>query len=394
MKRAFSIAFIAFMLMLLPLWVQAQSYDLPSVCAGTTERYGVKGFNGRSMFNWTIIDPNGNYLGPERYAVMARGDSVDIRWGADLPAGIYTIMVSERSDFGCFGQVIKQEVVLNTPDIFIPISTELEKSVGFCVNSVNPLELNPGSGFLNYLWQDGSTNQIYYTGEAGTYTVRLVSDYTYIAVNPDLTEQPMRTYSCTYDSIHVVKWSPPLLNIPSDTIIGPTDMLQISAYPLDTILQYPGLIYNWNTGEVSPEITVHGSELLNTPDGFQRLWITVSDEHGCKLTDTTIVHVGTIDNFRIPAAFTPNGDGFNDTWTVPAPDLETGFSLRDYIAEIDIKVFNRHGTLVWQNKGRPKSWDGRAFNGKPLPMDSYHYVIKVVFTGRTYDFKGTVTIVR
>ena len=75
------------MLMLLPFWVQAQSYDLPSVCAGTTERYGVKGFNGHSMFNWTIIDPNGNYLGPERYAVMARGDSVDIRWGADLPAG-------------------------------------------------------------------------------------------------------------------------------------------------------------------------------------------------------------------------------------------------------------------------------------------------------------------
>lgn len=394
MSRVHGIAF-ALALWLLPLWGQAQSYDLPSVCVGTTERYGIKGFNGQSLFNWVILMPNGQQLPARYYSVMARGDSVDINWSADLTPGIYTITVAERSDFGCWGDIIRQEIVLNSPEIFIPIPTSLENSTGFCVNSENPLELNPGDGFLNYLWQDSSSNQIYYTGESGTYTVRLVSEYTYIRRELDGSETHMRTYACTYDSVNVVRWSPPALQLPNDTMIGHISQVQISAYPNDTLLQYPGLLYNWSTGDISPQITAHGSDIFNNaPNAKQLYWVTVTDEHGCQLSDTIAVYAGTIDNFIIPAAFTPNGDGYNDTWVVPAPDPKTGFSLRDYLTEVDMRIYNRHGQMVWQRKGLSKEWDGRALNGKPLPMDSYHYIIRVLFVGQYYDFTGSVTIVR
>ena len=377
-----------------PMAAQTPSYNLPSVCAGTTERYGMMGTNGHSTFNWVIVAPNGEMLPSERYVVMGCGDSIDVRWGADLPPGLYTFLVTERSNMGCWGTPYRQEVLLNTPEIFIPIGSELADETGFCLNGTSPLALDPGEGFISYLWQDSTTNQLYYTGEAGTFTVRLTQPYTYIMRSPDDgVETTMRTYTCSYDSVRVHRWAPPHLNLGRDTMIGPHESLLIDAYPRDTVIRYPNLIYNWSTGDISSDITVYGADLMQAPSHGQTFWVTVEEEHGCQASDSITVMASSMDGFRIPAAFTPNGDGFNDTWVFPAPNA-AGLSVRDYIEEVDVKVFDRHGRMVWKHRGLPHDWDGRALNGKPLPMDSYHYLIKVQFNGHTYDFKGSVTIVR
>jgi gliding motility-associated-like protein len=72
-------------------------------------------------------------------------------------------------------------------------------------------------------------------------------------------------------------------------------------------------------------------------------------------------------NDLIPNAFTPNGDGDNETWRI---DL-----LLDY-REASVSVFNRWGQLVYRaEKGYPSAgWDGTS-RGKLLPMDTYFYVI-------------------
>lgn len=71
-------------------------------------------------------------------------------------------------------------------------------------------------------------------------------------------------------------------------------------------------------------------------------------------------------NELIPRFFTPNNDGFNDTWTVSSsPDI----SIQN------ISVFNRFGKLIKQlspNQG----WDG-TFNGRNLPSDSYWYSVEL-----------------
>ncbi|MCA1742174.1 MAG: gliding motility-associated C-terminal domain-containing protein, partial [Bacteroidales bacterium] len=79
--------------------------------------------------------------------------------------------------------------------------------------------------------------------------------------------------------------------------------------------------------------------------------------------------------------FTPNGDGRNDYWHIP---------WIDQLGRTDVKVFNRHGKLVYESQGYANDWNGTS-NGNPLPEGSYYYIIDSEEKG---IIKGVVNIVR
>jgi len=87
-------------------------------------------------------------------------------------------------------------------------------------------------------------------------------------------------------------------------------------------------------------------------------------------------------NLFIPNFFTPNSDGINDTWEIEGieefPDTE-------------IIIYDRLGKLITKYKGTEKGWDG-TYNNKPLPSDSYWYVINLNSHNKT--FTGYVTVKR
>ncbi|MES1224948.1 MAG: gliding motility-associated C-terminal domain-containing protein, partial [Bacteroidota bacterium] len=68
----------------------------------------------------------------------------------------------------------------------------------------------------------------------------------------------------------------------------------------------------------------------------------------------------------IPNAFSPNGDGVQDTWNIPA--------LISFPNAI-VKVFNRWGELVFSSNGIFHPWDG-TFNGSKLPSGAYAYYLQ------------------
>ena len=72
--------------------------------------------------------------------------------------------------------------------------------------------------------------------------------------------------------------------------------------------------------------------------------------------------------------FTPNGDGFNDVWSI------RGISPT-YQVNSKLTVFDRYGKLVYQFKPFLESWDG-TFNGNSLPSDDYWFVLEMA-DGRT-----------
>lgn len=69
----------------------------------------------------------------------------------------------------------------------------------------------------------------------------------------------------------------------------------------------------------------------------------------------------------IPKFFTPNNDGFNDTWIVK--------STEDIQVQ-QVSIFNRFGKLVKQLAPN-QSWDGTQ-NGRNLPSDSYWFSIELL----------------
>jgi gliding motility-associated-like protein len=85
----------------------------------------------------------------------------------------------------------------------------------------------------------------------------------------------------------------------------------------------------------------------------------------------------------IPNIFSPNGDNINDIWVIGMIDL---------YPNMEIKVFNRWGELVWKSaRGYADPWNGRS-NGVVLPIDSYHYLIDL--HNGSKPILGNITIVK
>ncbi|WP_104735163.1 gliding motility-associated C-terminal domain-containing protein [Hanstruepera ponticola] len=80
------------------------------------------------------------------------------------------------------------------------------------------------------------------------------------------------------------------------------------------------------------------------------------------------------DCLKIPQVFTPNNDNFNDLFVIPC--------IEDF-PENQLKIYNRHGILVFQQNNYINTWDGRPNSGllhqtdKPLPVGTYYYALEI-----------------
>jgi gliding motility-associated-like protein len=100
---------------------------------------------------------------------------------------------------------------------------------------------------------------------------------------------------------------------------------------------------------------------------------------GCSVSDQIFVEV--LKAPQVPNAFSPNGDGINDTWRIKYLDSYPGCT---------IDVFNRYGQKVFSSVGYATEWDGKL-NGKTLPIGTYYYVLNPK-NGRAI-ISGSVTII-
>ena len=88
----------------------------------------------------------------------------------------------------------------------------------------------------------------------------------------------------------------------------------------------------------------------------------IKDLDGCGIASKVFYILGT------PRFFTPNGDGYNDTWNVKGVDPNlNSLSI--------VHIFDRYGKLVKQISPVGAGWDG-TMNGYDLPSDDYWFSIK------------------
>ncbi|MBC5991379.1 gliding motility-associated C-terminal domain-containing protein [Pontibacter cellulosilyticus] len=92
------------------------------------------------------------------------------------------------------------------------------------------------------------------------------------------------------------------------------------------------------------------------------------------------VKVPVISDYVPANIFTPNGDGLNDFFEIPA--LPTDFCTAQFAS---IKIFNRWGKEVYVSTSNTFKWDGKGVND-----GVYFYVIDY----KTTTYKGSVTLVR
>jgi gliding motility-associated-like protein len=129
---------------------------------------------------------------------------------------------------------------------------------------------------------------------------------------------------------------------------------------------------------------VIGTQLSNVKPGTYNVLVT--DSKLCTRTKSITIEAtdncGKVDLAEITSAFTPNGDGINETWVI---------KNMDKCSTCKVEVFNRWGNLIFSSGGYSIPWDG-TYNGHFVANGTYYYIIQ---PGEDLDpVSGTVTVIR
>lgn len=189
-----------------------------------------------------------------------------------------------------------------------------------------------------------------------------------------------------------------IVNIPGLSIDVDPSPDQVDMYCLrDTVrLQVqpslPGASYTWfvNGAELNLDTAIITVELDNDPMLFE---VDVTDANGCIGTTSVELMVEPCTEVEVPNVFTPNGDGKNDFFNVVSNNNIGG--VGDDVEVLDFKIWNRWGTLVYENENPAQGWDG-TYNGDPAPSDVYVYRVVYRKFPDTEEFveSGDVTLIR
>ncbi|GAA0525299.1 PKD domain-containing protein [Chitinophaga japonensis] len=157
---------------------------------------------------------------------------------------------------------------------------------------------------------------------------------------------------------------------------GPTvSVEQGTAVTLGATVNDPSLLLQWApAAELSDPAALRPVYIAQHDQVFT---LTATDREGhCSATDQAEVKI--LVPVKVPNAFSPNGDGINDTWSIT--------NLAAYQRSL-VEVFNRYGKRVFYSRGYATPWDGGG-----LPVGVYYYVIDL--GNGSEKIAGYVTILK
>lgn len=103
------------------------------------------------------------------------------------------------------------------------------------------------------------------------------------------------------------------------------------------------------------------NSFYNVEPGIYTVYIR--DKNGCGVVNEDVSILG------IPNFFTPNGDGYNDTWNIKGANVT-------FNSKTIIYIFDRYGKLLKQISPLGKGWDG-TYNGELMPSSDYWYSVEL-----------------
>jgi gliding motility-associated-like protein len=227
---------------------------------------------------------------------------------------------------------------------------------------------------------------------AGTYTITLTASNVFgtVSTSQTITVTALPSVSATLsDTTNGV-----YVEIP-DTLIN---MYQ-EAYLWAEGVPVGGELIWYPSGVSADGFTVNNGDSVIVNPFYDTYYVVSYSINGCTAYDTVFVNVNYQEIVQVPNSFSPNGDGVNDflkvLTNVDADNNYTnGFVEGGAIAEIDFRIYNRYGILVFKTSDPHEGWDG-TFKGKPENPATFVYTIDYrLINGRSSNLKGNVTLFR
>ncbi len=307
-----------------------------TTCGKNNGGFIFNAFGGSGVFTYSV---NGNNV----------GTSV-----GNLPADAYNIKI--KDDQGC---VLDTIIVVDE----IPVAKLLDYSIEHNVcssDTVGRISVKFDNQDITYKWSNNEATSSISNLIGGNYTLTVTD-----------------TIGCTWDTTFVVDKGTVITASFADGF-DPCSLLSddatLSVNPVGGTEPYT---YLWKDGSEDQEIIIENIGVYE---------VTITDSVGCSNTFTYTVSGDPIGGnvcFKIPNAFSPNKDGFNDTWQILGIEQ---FPLAQ------VQIFDRWGKLIIDKKNYKSDWDG-TIDGNELEMGSYMYIVNLN-SPKASVFKGIVSIKR
>jgi len=278
-----------------------------------------------------------------------------------LCSGNYSVTITDSD--GC--EVVKPYNLLQPALLMLaPGSTNIPCEEACIAQAFS--NASGGTQSYNYIWSNGQTTSTATNLCEGFYSVTVTDNNN--CINTASTEVVV---DWIYDNVNA--WAD------KDTIYE-SQSTNIHATNI------PGVDYIWTptSGLQNPNY----SSTQASPGTTTSYVVTLNDGNGCIYNDSVTIYVKDVfceePFIYIPNSFTPDGDGLNDVLYVRGI----------YIEEMELKIFNRWGELVFETKNQSVGWDGTR-NSKLVDPDVYIFSLNIICYGEVlFSKKGNITVIR
>ncbi len=346
-------------------------FSRTNVCDGTSIQFNdlstISSPDAIQTWNWSFGDNNTGTIPSPSHLYATNGS--------------YSVMLITVSNFGCRDSVIKISVVNPNP----VVKFAAPDTVGcepLCVTFQNTSTIATGNN-THFVWNLGD----------GSPLNNLPIDLLHCYKNDSLFA-PIRyslTLTVTSDSGCV---STKIKNNYITVYPNPNAVFSVlpsTATVTDPVVSFTNLStgatgWSWNLGDNTLLAIEHPADHTYPDTGTYLVTLITSTQYNCFDTAQQTIIIEPDFMFYIPNAFTPDGDGTNDSFT--------GKGV--FIKEFEMTIYDRWGNNIYYTDDIKKPWDGRANKGPEIAQrDVYVFVVKVIdFKLRKHDYRGIVTLVR
>ena len=287
--------------------------------------------------------------------------------------GTFTIELITYSDFGCADSI---EATINVhPLPEIEFTSDFTNGCSpLCVNFENTLTIS--SGTVDFYEMDVEADQnfsnepaSYCYPDSGSFDVNIYA----------ISNEGCRKDSLTENYINVYPTPEPEIYIDSHLkdIYDPI-------FDFTSLTEYADSVF-WSLG--NGDSTFDEMFTYNYADtGTFDITLVGWNVYGCADSTFDQVRVDPVYSIYIPTAFSPNGDGVNDTW------LPISYAVDEY----ELLIYDRWGEKIFTSYDPQEAWNGRKKGIREIAqVDVYVYKIVLVDDlGMEHKYVGQITLVR
>ena len=299
-----------------------------------------------------------------------------------LTEGTYPLDVTDIN--GCPLFVPVPDVILTRPPeitafftdtlaIDCATDTATQTNVIFVSGGVPPYEITWSGG----VW-DPATQLLMQTSVGGIYTAFVNDQYGIANGCPPI---PFVLDPITFFEFGIADFTLNSLNSDFCGIFAIDDPVNFQNTSFGDVVNF-----TWNFGDGSAPLSgVDAPTHVYNQLGEYTIDLTVEDAYGCFDTYSETIKVTKGYEIVLPNAFTPNGDGINET-------MRPVFSC---MTNVQMGIYDTWGSLLYAEEGDTiTGWDG-TIDGNPVENGNYIMVVTAeTFNGQVIEMNGPVTLIK